>query len=423
MNTTKDFAATIGWDWADKKHDLWLCACGDNKPEHLVLAHTPEAIHEWVAKMRTRFEGRPIAVCVETSRGPVISALLAYDFIVIFPINPKALKNYRAAFSVAGAKDDRSDARLLEEYVRLHRHKLRAIQPDTELTRTIAGLVEARRQLVDERTRLVEQLHSILKTYYSLAESLLEDQMTTPMAADFLCRWPELEALQKADPQTLRAFFFKHNSRSTRRLQERLEAVAQAKPLTTDPAIITPARLRVSALAQMLKPLHQAIAKLEEQIERAMDQHPDAPIFRSFPGAGPQLAPRLLAAFGTNRQRFHSALEVAQFYGIAPVIQQSGTTKTVHVRHRCPKFGRQSFHENAGCALRKELWASAFHRAYKHKHNNRHHQASRSLAFKLIRVYYACWKNRQPYDPERYDRALQTNGSPYSTSAAQPKKC
>jgi transposase len=109
--------------------------------------------------MRTRFEGRPIALCLETSRGPVISALMAYDFIVIFAINPKALKNYRAAFSVAGAKDDRTDAMLLEEYLRLHHDKLRAIQPDTELTRIIGGLAEARRQLVDERTRLVEQLH------------------------------------------------------------------------------------------------------------------------------------------------------------------------------------------------------------------------------------------------------------------------
>lgn len=419
MNTTKDFAATVGWDWADKKHDLWLCPCGSHKPEHLVLVHTPEALHEWVAKMRTRFEGHPVAVCLETSRGPVISALMAYDFIVLFPINPKALKSYRAAFSVAGAKDDRTDAMLLEEYVRLHPHKLRALEPDTQLTRTIVGLVEARRQLVDERTRLVEQLHSILKTYYSLAQSLLGDQMTSPMAADFLCRWPDLDALQKAAPQSLRAFFFKHNSRNRQRIQERLQAIAQARPLTTDLAIITPARMRVSALAQMLKPLHQAIAKFEEQIERAMDQHPDAAIFRSFPGAGAQLAPRLLAAFGTNRQRFNSAVEVAQFYGIAPVIHQSGATKTVHVRRRCPKFGRQSFHENAGCALRQELWASAFHSAYKHKHDDRHHQANRSLAFKLIRVYYACWKNHQPYNPDRYKRALQTSGSPYATNAAK----
>ncbi len=124
-----------------------------------------------------------MAIALETSRGPVISALLSYDFIVLFPVNPKALNNYRAAFSVSGAKDDRCDAMLLEEYVRLHWEKLKALEPDTVETRTLAGLVETRRNLVDERTRLVEQLHSVLKTYYPLAEALLGKQMTKPMVA------------------------------------------------------------------------------------------------------------------------------------------------------------------------------------------------------------------------------------------------
>lgn len=412
MQTIQQFAATVGWDWADQKHDLWLRPADGSKAEHLVLAQTPEALHEWVAKLRARFPDQPVAICLETSRGPVISALLAYDFLVLFPINPKALKNYRAAFSVSGAKDDRTDAQRLEEYVRLHRDHLKALAPDTVLTRTLAGLVETRRQLVDERTRFVEQLHSVLKTYYPLAETLLGDVLTKPMAADFLARWPDLAALQKVQAQELRGFFFKHNSRSRKTIEARLEAIAQARALTTDPAIIDPARLRVLALVKMLKPLHQMIAELDRQIQKTMDAHPDAAIFRSLPGAGPCLAPRLLVAFGTHRDRFASATEVAQFYGIAPVVRQSGTTKTVHVRHRCPKFGRQSFHENAGCVLKAEGWANCFHAQYKTRHDGRHHQASRSLAFKLIRIYYACWKNRQPYDPERYLQALKKNGSP-----------
>ena len=90
--------------------------------------------------------------------------------------------------------------------------------------------------------------------------------------------------------------------------------------------------------------------------------------------------------------------------------------KSVHVRRRCPKFGRQSYHENAGCALREELWAGAFHQVYKAKHDGRHHQANRSLAFKLIRVYFACWKNHTLYDPDRYAKALESSGSPYAPS-------
>src|SRR5512138_3098778 len=110
MNTITEFAATIGWDWADKKHDLWLRPADGSKAQHLRLEQTPEALHEWVAKMRERFGGRPLAIGIETARGPVISALLGYDFLAIFPINPKAMKDYRSAFSVSGATNDRSAA-------------------------------------------------------------------------------------------------------------------------------------------------------------------------------------------------------------------------------------------------------------------------------------------------------------------------
>lgn len=420
MNTSSHFAATLGLDWADQKHDVWLRPADGSKAEHLQVEQTPEALHAWVAKLRTRFGNRRIALAVETSRGPIISALMAYDFIVLFPVNPKALKSYRDAFAVSGAKDDRTDAQLLEEWVRLHPEKLRALEPDTELTRRLAGLVQNRRHLVEERTRLVNQLHASLKTYYPLAETLLHGQMNTPMAAEFLVRWPDLDALQRAHPAHLRAFFYQQNSRSAKTLEERLEAVQQAQALTTDPAIIQPAREWVGALAGMLRPLHQAVARLNQQIQQAMDAHPDAPIFRSFPGTGPALAPRLLVAFGTQRDRFSHADEVAEFYGIAPVVVQSGNSKTVHVRYRCPKFGRQTFHENAYCTLNQEPWAKCYYDQQKSRNKGKHHPACRALAYKLIRIYFACWKQRSPYDSSRYVRALEQHASPLHAKLPNP---
>ena len=412
MNSTTTFAATIGLDWADQKHDLWLRPAQGGKAQHVKLDQTPEALHEWVASLRQRFDNQPVAIAIETSRGAVISALMAYDFIVLFSINPKALRDYRAAFAVSGAKDDRTDAQLLEEMVRLHQERLHRLEPDTELTRKLAGLVENRRRAVDERTRLVNQLHSALKTYYPLAESLLHNRMNTVMATEFLIRWPDLESLQKTETTELRSFFYQHNSRGAKLMEKRLEAVQKAKALTTDPAIIEPARLLVNMLATMLRPLHKAITAMEMAIQSAFDQHPDAAIFRSFPGAGPALAPRLLVIFGANRDRFRSPVEVAQLYGVAPVIQQSGNTKIVHMRYRCPKFGRQSFHENAVCAAAKEPWAKAYYHEHRSKHNQQHHQACRALAFKLIRIYFACWRDRTPYQSDRYVQALHKHGSP-----------
>jgi len=68
----------------------------------------------------------------------------------------------------------------------------------------------------------------------------------------------------------------------------------------------------------------------------------------SLPGAGPVMLPRLIAAMGTQRERFACASELSAATGIAPVKQASGQSEWIYFRWACPKFGRQSFHEWAG---------------------------------------------------------------------------
>ena len=59
----------------------------------------------------------------------------------------------------------------------------------------------------------------------------------------------------------------------------------------------------------------------------------------------------------------------------------------------------------------------------KKRHENKHHQAFRALAYKLTRIYFACWRDRQAYQPEKYLQALQTNGSPlHKALETQPQK-
>jgi transposase len=175
----------------------------------------------------------------------------------------------------------------------------------------------------------------------------------------------------------------------------------------------------VQTLAGLLEVLHHSIATLDQKIETAMDAHPDAPIFRSFPGAGPARAPRLLVAFGTQRERFQSAQEVQQLYGIAPVIKASGQSHLVHMRFRCPKFGKQSFHENAHQACKKEPWARAY---YDHqRQSKKHHAAVRAVAFKLMRIYFACWRDRKIYDRNAYLSSLEKRGSPLLKDVSKMK--
>jgi Transposase IS116/IS110/IS902 family len=174
-------------------------------------------------------------------------------------------------------------------------------------------------------------------------------------------------------------------------------------------------------LAQQLKSLLPYIARYEKQIAELFDAHPDSFLFRDLPGAGTALGPRLLTAFGTDRERFDCPIELSSLSGIAPVRRASGKNAgkkaSVHFRHACPKFLRQSFHEFAECSIRYSAWAQGCYQAQRERGKG-HHAAVRTVAFKWIRILFACWKQRLPYDPQRYLQTLQTRGSEYARPAA-----
>lgn len=98
------FAAFIGIDWADKKHDVCLWIPGQTKRERLVLEHRPRGIQAWAEQLHERFAGAPVAVSIELAQGPIVSALLKHDFSVLFPVQPTTVARYRSAFTPSGAK-------------------------------------------------------------------------------------------------------------------------------------------------------------------------------------------------------------------------------------------------------------------------------------------------------------------------------
>jgi hypothetical protein len=110
-----------------------LCAAGSTKRERSVVPHTPAALRDWANKLRTRFGGAPIAVCIELSQGPIVSALLEHDSFVLFPVQPKTLARYRAAFTTSGAKDDPTDAEFALELLLRHPDKLARLEPESVL--------------------------------------------------------------------------------------------------------------------------------------------------------------------------------------------------------------------------------------------------------------------------------------------------
>jgi len=375
------------------------------------------SLRAWADKLRERFGGAPVAVCLELSQGPIVSALLEHDFFVLFPVQPTTLARYRSAFTTSRAKDDPTDAEFALELLLCHPDKLAPLEPESIPMRSLRRLVEARRTLVNDRVRLTNRITAALKAYFPQVLGWFRDK-DAAVFADFVERWPTIEAAQRARKETLDAFFRSHNVRYPAAIERRIEAIRVEQPLTTDPAVILPMRLLVESLLPQLRAASAAVERFDDEIARLSPTLPDYELFRALPGAGPALAPRLLVAFGERRERFPDAAALQKYAGVAPVTERSGNKSWIHWRFSCPTFLRQTFIEWVGQTVPRSFWAQAFYRSCRAR-GMRHQAALRALAFKWIRILYRCWVERQPYDEARYLLALQKRHAPLLKFAAE----
>ena len=407
--------AWIGIDWADQKHDVSLYDVASGKQESLVIRQTPEALQEWLGQLRSKYEGGYVAIVLEQGRGGLLHALMGCEFLVLYIINPKSLSSFREAFYGSGATSDPVDAELMRDMVRQNPSRFRAWRPDDVLTRSLRLLTEGRRDLVNESTALTNRLTALLKGYYPQALAWV-GALDTPRACDFLEQWPTLQSLQIGSRRQILRFYEKHPQAAID-LNEQLKQFQAARALTQDEAVLESSALMVQALVSQLRPLLASIAEFDRKIASLFRKHPDRPIFESFPGAGAALAPRLTAAFGTDRDRFEAAIEIQQMVGIAPVTEKSGKKIFVHWRYACSKFLRQTFQEFAEHSRRWCKWAKAYYELLRRRGKS-HNAAVRALAYKWIRILFRCWKDRQPYQDEVYTRSLFEHGSPLASLLA-----
>lgn len=238
---------------------------------------------------------------------------------------------------------------------------------------------------------------------------------------DFLSPWPTLKAAQLARRSTLERFFRQHHVHSEQRINERLAAMKTATALTSAEGIIRPQALLVKALVTQLRATLEAIGSVDHAIAEPAQHPPDCAFFEALPGAGAALVPRLLGAFGEQRERYGSAAELQTSAGIAPVMERSGKQSWVHWRCQCPKFMRQTFVEWAAESMQCSFWARASYQQQRDKEAS-HQAAVRSLAFTWIRIVFRCWQTGTPYNESTYLAALQRQGSPLLPNLAQSSK-
>jgi transposase len=392
----------VGIDWASQTHAVCVLDDAGTKHANFQVGHTADGLDQLIARLGRLGDPATLPVAIERPDGRLVDRLLEAGHPVV-AVQPNAIKAWRDAEILSGAKNDPGDAHLLAEYLRLRRHRLRVLAPFSAETRALRAVVRTRGDLVDQRVATANQLGACLEAFWPGAKGIFAD-LATPIALDFLARYPTPESAANLGERRMAAFLTKHGYCGRRPPGQLLARLRAAPPGLCGTVEVEARRDAVLALVGVLRALLAAIKDLDRSVVAHLGEHPDAEIFTSLPRSGRINAAQVLAEWGDCRPAYVDAEAVACLAGATPVTKQSGKHTAVSFRWACNKRFRQAictFADNSRHASpwAAKVYADALARGHDHPH------AVRVLARAWIRVIWRCWIDQTPYDPAKHGAA------------------
>lgn len=392
-------AVTAGLDWARDDHAVSVVDDRGRELDRATVAHSAAGLRDLVAFLRRYRVGE---IAIERPDGPVVDALLAAGVTVVV-ISPNQVKNLRGRYGSAGNKDDRFDAFVLADTLRTDRVRLRALVPDTDATIALRRTCRARKDLVNHRVAVANQLRAHLRNVLPAAVGLFKD-IDSAISLAFLTRFDTQDKIDWLTPKRLGDWLTKQGY-SGKVDPTVLHQRIQAAPRGTIGVHGTAQAPITASYVALLGALLAQIKALATQVEAQLDAHADAHIFTSLPRAGRVRAARLLAEIGDCRARFPTPESLTCLAGAAPSTRQSGKSRIVGFRWSCDKQLRDAVTDFAADTRLVNPWAAdLYDRARARGHDHPH--AVRILARAWLHIIWHCWQDHRAYDPTKH-RALQ----------------
>jgi transposase len=401
---------TAGVDWARDDHAVSVVDDRGREVDRATVEHTAAGLRDLLAVL-ARHQAQEVAI--ERPDGPVIDTLLEAGITVVV-ISPNQVKNLRGRYGSAGNKDDRFDAFVLADTLRTDRARLVALTPDSDTTVTLRRTCRARKDLVQHRVAIANQLRAHLHNVFPGAVGLFAE-IDSAISLAFLARFDNQDRADWLSPKRLAAWLASVGY-SGRTDPGVLHAQLIAAPRGATGEYGTAEAHTTRALLAVLTTLVEQIKALSTQISEQLALHTDAHIFTSLPRAGTVRAARLLAEIGDCRGRFPTPEALACLAGVAPSTRQSGKTRAVGFRWACDKNLRDAVTDFAGDSRRANPWAAdLYNQARRRGHDHPH--ATRILARAWLYVIWHCWQNHTTYNPNQH-RALQRLLNQHQQAAA-----
>jgi len=405
----------VGIDWASDHHDVCLTNDSAQTLAAFRIAHGSEGF-ERLHRVIKDHEPEPqqVLVALETTRGLLVHDLLRSGYQV-YAINPKAVNRYKDRHVVSKAKTDSLDASCLAHLLRTDRHRFKPLVLPPEDYRLLDRLCLDLRKLVDDRTRVVNQINDCLKEFYPQALELFY-KMDSAISIAFLGTFPDPKILLATTKRRFRAFLRAQNYPYLEKADQLYGKIHAPAP-QADPVIIQTGKVRLEALLDQFLAVRRHQKAYEHQIRAVLRKLPESKPIRTLPGLGKRLVPELVAILGPRQshRRFDSARALSNLAGCSPITQASGKWQTVRIRTACVKPLRRTFRHWSFASLTCSKWAWAYYQ-YRRSRSHLHETILRSLAQKWTKILFAVWATGQAYDEELHIQRLKRHGVAWALS-------
>ena len=254
------------------------------------------------------------------------------------------------------------------------------------------------------RIAAVNQLAALLDQHWPGGKTIFA-QLHSPIALDFLHRYPTPQAAATLTPARIEAFCRRRQysgRRTGAELLDRLRHAPIAASRLGEPTVAQMIHTQVSAV----RALQAGIDTLDTVIAKKATAHPYAGLLAGLPRIGTLNLAQIIGEVGPILERATSFDQLAAETGLAPVTRSSGKTHSVAFRHTTNRRARQALHTWLDNSRRSSDWAQQRYAAARAR-GQRHPHALRTIGRAWLRIIWACWRTKTAYDPTRHQAAKQ----------------
>ena len=319
----------IGIDWATEKHAV----CVTDAEGNIIKERSVPNDSGLFAILFVLIAGAPsneVCVAIETRRLVLVEALVARGFKV-FTINPKQSERFRDRFSVAGAKDDRFDARVLASALRTDFDLFRAVEPESRQQIRLRTATRMTQTAKEQLREVANRLRDIVMTSMPLLLGLCNGA-DEAWFWDLVLLAPSPDTASDISDEKLKELLRRHR---IRRVEiSALQDVLKGAHLDAAAGVCEGAAWQAKLLVAQLQLLATQERAADAEVAAALRDLPktegslnDAEIIMSAPGFAEHTTGVLLAEAGAVISRC-DYLELRAVCGVAPGIRSANNVET-----------------------------------------------------------------------------------------------